>query len=94
MNLNPFAKKKMDDEEFDELEESPRKIKDIKPENRKKRTEPVKPWGKFERYTVLFALLITVLTALILILYSKGLRLPTIKFNDLNLFEEKTIIVN
>lgn len=91
MGFNLF-KKKLEDEESDELE-SPKKIRDLKSENRRKRIEPPKPWGKFERLVVLFTFLITVVTALVLILYSKGYRLPKFNFSGFNLFEEKTIII-
>jgi hypothetical protein len=75
------------------LEESPRKIKDLNPENRKKRIEPPKPWGKFERLVVLFTLLFTIVAALLLILYSKGYRLPEVDFNSFNFFEEKVVVI-
>jgi len=89
-----FGKRKLE-EEFDELEESPRKIRDLKPQNRKKREEPPKPWGKFERYVVLVALLFTVVTAIILTLYASGVRLPKINIDlsQFNIFKETTIIV-
>lgn len=89
-----FGKKKLE-EEFDELEESPRKIRDLKPQNRKKREEPPKPWGKVERYIVLFALLFTVITAIVLTLFASGVRLPKINIDlsQFNIFKETTIIV-
>ena len=51
-----FGRKKDEDldtkdgySEDDDLEEQPRKIRDLKPENRRARKEPIKPWGKKER---------------------------------------------
>lgn len=84
-----FFKKKLEDEE------SIAEIKDLKPLNRKLRKEPPKPWGKFERMVVLIALLFTIITALILVLYSEGYRLPKIDFdlNKLNILKSDTIII-
>lgn len=66
-----FGKKK---EELDEYEDEDglveeerqdrkltRKFKDLKNENKKKRKEPPKPWGKVERLIVLVVLVITIL---------------------------------
>ena len=80
----------MDDEE----EIIPKRIKDLKPENRKKRKEPVKPWGKKERYIVLTILLVTVLVSAILALSARDFKLPgfqKIKFT--NPFKEETIVI-
>lgn len=44
-----LRRKRLEDKEF----------KDLKPENKKKRKEPPKPWGKKERLFVLAALLVT-----------------------------------
>src|SRR5687768_7429630 len=102
-----FRRKKVEDddeEEFDELEdERPRKrrrIRDLKPENREKRTLPAgrqapKPWGKFERMVVLISLAFTLITALILTMYANGARPPKINFDisRFNIFEEQTIII-
>lgn len=83
-----FFKRKLEDEEESE-------IKDLKPHNKKVRKEPPKPWGKFERLVVLFTLLFTVITAVVLILYSQGLRLPKFNFDlsHFNIFESETIII-
>lgn len=70
-----FGKKKdedyEDDEEFDELE-----VKDLKPENRRRRKEIQKPWGKRERYTVLIFLLATVLISSVLAASGRDWKLP------------------
>ncbi|MCJ7656648.1 MAG: hypothetical protein MUO55_02565, partial [Candidatus Atribacteria bacterium] len=38
---------------------SDRSFKDLQPENRKKRKEPKKPWGKKERLFILLVILLT-----------------------------------
>jgi beta-lactamase class A len=53
-----------------------RHFKDLIPENKKKRREPVKPWGKKERYLVLIVLAGTVLTSAILALSARDWKLP------------------
>ena len=68
-----------EDEEFEEHEDrrpNPRKFKDLKPENKKKRKEPPKPWGRPERLTVLVVILITVFTSVILSLSARNFKLP------------------
>ena len=68
-----------EDEEFEAHEDrrpNPRKFKDLKPENKKKRKEPPKPWGRPERITVLIVILITVLTSVILSLSARNFKLP------------------
>ncbi len=75
-------KKKKENEEDDiideELEEKreekkvKRKLKDLSPENRKKRKEPPKPWGKKERITVLVIFLVMALAASIMTLAAEG----------------------
>lgn len=105
-----FGKKKEIEEEFedeDELEPGDdlqdrkltRKFKDLNSENRKKRKEPPKPWGKKERLTVLIVMTITILVSGILFLVSNtNSQLPVINlqiskpdFSSLNFFKEETI---
>lgn len=96
-----FSKKKEETEEVEELElETPkRKIRDLKPENRRARKEPIKPWGMKERLVVLSVLLITVLTSGILALSARNFKLPKLpplkipSMSDLNPFKEQTIVV-
>lgn len=92
--MNIFKKKLEDEEPVDEV--SSRKIRDLKPENRKVRKEPPKPWGKVERYIVLIALLITILAAVALTLYSNGFRIPNVNFDfgKINIFKSDTIIID
>lgn len=65
-----------DYEEFEERAPSPKKFKDLKPENKRKRKEPPKPWGKGERLLVLIVLGITVLTSSLLYISSTSFKLP------------------
>lgn len=94
-----FNRKKDDDLEEDLVDQEPRKIRDLKPENRKKRTEPVKPWGTKERLIVLITLLVTVLTSAFLSLSARDFKLPNLprlsfsKVSLSNLFEDQVIVV-
>lgn len=103
-----FGKKKeTDEEEYEDNETEERSIKrkprnkdfrDLKPENRKKRKEPPKPWGKTERALVLLILLITTGTSSFLAIQSRGWKLPglpRIRVPSLSFpfFGEKTIII-
>lgn len=100
-----FNRKKNEDIE-DELEvdeDEPRRIrrkfKDLNPENKKKRVEPVKPWGTKERLFVLIVLILTVASSGFLALSARNFKLPqlpALKINslkDLNPFKEQVIIV-
>jgi hypothetical protein len=95
--MNIFGKKKESD--FDEIEEGDeleleredrkltRKFKDLSPENRKKRKEPPKPWGKKERIIVLAFFLMTTLAAAFMFLSSlkPGIFwVPKINFGQIN----------
>ncbi|HLD92069.1 MAG TPA: serine hydrolase [Patescibacteria group bacterium] len=85
-----------DDEEF---EKQPRKIRDLKPENKRSRKEPLKPWDKKERLIVLITLLATVLISGILALSARNFKLPKLPYlnissiKNLNPFKEQVIIV-
>lgn len=107
-----FGRRKDEDyeteEEFDEREKKngrkiTRKLKDLKPENKKKRKEPPKPWGSRERMMILIVILVTVLVSAALV-FSSGagsmikFSKPKIDFsginlNSLNIFREQTIII-
>jgi hypothetical protein len=100
-----FNRKKEEDIE-DELEvdeDEPRRIrrkfKDLNPENKKKRVEPIKPWGTKERLFVLIVLILTVASSGFLALSARNFKLPqlpALKLNslkDLNPFKEQVIIV-
>lgn len=91
----------IDEEELEELEEkrfSRRKFKDLNPQNKRKRKEPPKPWGKKERIIVLSILLLTVLISLFLDLSSRNFKfpgLPRLKLTKpgFGIFKDKTIII-
>ena len=72
-------RKKADEYEDDNGEEKipqKRRIRDLKPENRKRRKELPKPWGKKERYLVLAILVLTIGTSAVLGLSSRAWKLP------------------
>lgn len=82
-----------------------RKLKDLNSENKKKRIEPPKPWGKKERLLVLIFMAGTILVSGILYLMShsdlespnidfqsiKNFQLPRLNFSFPNIFKEETI---
>ncbi len=90
-----FGKKKEEDEKEESSQRTIKsKLKDLKPENRRKRKEPQKPWGKKERLFILSALLITVFVSIIFSLSSGNFELPKLpKFSLDNIFKGETIIV-
>jgi hypothetical protein len=90
------------EEYYDNEEEEvkrPLRIRDLKPENKRKRKEPVKPWGKKERIIVIAVLLSTIIISAVLALGAKGegihlnIGMPRINLDFLNIFKEKTIII-
>ncbi|MEK7550282.1 MAG: serine hydrolase [Patescibacteria group bacterium] len=92
--------KRRDEEEYEDdptsYETSRGRIHDLKPENRKKRVEPPKPWGKRERYIVLTIFLVTIFTSAILALSARDFKLPGLpkfKFDLKNIFSEQIIVV-
>jgi hypothetical protein len=104
-----FGRKKEEDE-FDEEEgfseeeelkdrKLTRKFRDLNPENKRKRKEPPKPWGKKERIVVIAVLLTTIIISAVLALGAKGegihlnIGMPRINLDFLNIFKEKTIII-
>lgn len=97
--------KKKDEDFEDELEEKevdeikPRKIRDLNPENRKTRKEPIKPWGAKERLFVLVTFLLTVVTSGALALSARNFKLPKMpqlklpSLSEINPFKEQVIVV-
>jgi beta-lactamase class A len=90
-----------DDEEEDDEDDKKkkrRKIKDLNPQNRRKRVEPPKPWGKKERILVTAVLGGTVLLSFGLAAYARSWKLPgsqRIVLPEIaNPFEQKIIIEN
>lgn len=76
---------------FGKKEES---VKDLKPENKRKRKEPVLPWGKKERLFVLALLLITVFVSIAFSLSSGNFKIPTLPdFSLDNIFKGETVII-
>lgn len=69
--MSIFRNKKEEDYDYEDEE-----FKDLKPENKRRRKEPPKPWGRPERLTVLIVILITVLTSVILSLSARNFKLP------------------
>ena len=94
-----FNRKRDEDFDEEEFEEPPRKFRDLNPENRKSRKEPIKPWGKKERLIVLFILLLTVITSGVLALTARNFKLPQLPafklstISEMNPFKEQTIVV-
>lgn len=95
-----FGRSKDEDEEYDDdptsYKTSRGKLKDLKSENRRKRKEPPKPWGKRERLVVLIVLAVTVLVSGILAFSNQfhlKLGFPKVNFGSLNPFKEETIII-
>lgn len=101
MSIFKNKEEETDEEELEELEEkrfNRRKFKDLNPQNKRKRKEPPKPWGKKERIIVLSILLLTVLISLFLDLSSRNFKLPGLPRLKLikpgfDIFEDKTIII-
>ncbi|HJX59277.1 hypothetical protein A2V61_01130 [Candidatus Woesebacteria bacterium RBG_19FT_COMBO_47_8] len=101
--MSIFSKRQDDyqEDEFDEDEESfsgkgrrnLRRIKDLKPENRRKRKEPPKPWGKKERYLVLGFLLGSVILSLTLAASARSWKLPGFPKISWPSFKEEVIII-
>ncbi len=94
----PFGKKK---QEEPEQEIGP--IRDLKPKNKAKRKEPVKPWGRAERLLIFTVLGITVGVSVVLSAIARGgLSVPNlsvqgpkiasggISFGETYIFEKKT----
>lgn len=90
--------KRDDDYEEEELErEVPsKKFKDLNPQNKRKRKEPQKPWGKPERLLVLSVLLTTVFLSAALGLFARDFKLPglpRLTLPSFNFFEGETIVI-
>ena len=97
-----FGKKEDEYDDEEDLEERPRyrKIRDLKSENRKKRKEPPKPWGRKERLLILFLFLTMAVTSGLMAASARDWKLPGIpRFKvsmpsfDFNFFGEETIVI-
>lgn len=71
------------------------KLKDIKPENKAKRKEAPKPWGKRERLIVLFIFLGTIIVSAILAISARNYKLPNFPRLKITLpsFSSQTIVI-
>lgn len=100
--------KRNDEEEYEESDEEfrPRRkkpkdseFKDLKPENKKKRKEPPKPWGRKERLFVSLAFFLTIGISGFLAFSSRSWKLPglpRLKIPSISLptfFGEETIVL-
>lgn len=88
------------EDEYEEEEPLPRRVRDLSPKNKRKRKEPPKPWGKKERYIVLGIFLITIFTSAILAISARDFKLPgfprfstDFKNFKFNIFKEETITI-
>ncbi|MEK7526241.1 MAG: serine hydrolase [Patescibacteria group bacterium] len=88
----PFKKKQSEEEVEQQLQEQ----QDSHLPARKRRKEPIKPWGRKERYLVLSILLFTTLTSAVLAMAARDWKLPglpKLSFSNLNLFDGGEIII-
>lgn len=72
------------------------KTKDLNSKNKRYKKEPVKPWGKKERVTILLTFLFTVLISAFLFLSSRNWKLPNfprIEIPDFQIFKSETVII-
>src|SRR4030042_2609872 len=83
MRIFDKIKRQNEEDNYDEVEEvvvkrvpRNRAFRDLRSENKKKRKEPPKPWGKFERILVLIIVLITAGTSAVLALSARAWKLP------------------
>ena len=94
--MSIFRKKEEDFDEEEELEErkfSRKKIKDLKPENKKKRKEIPKPWGRKERYLILGTVLGSVVISIILFASARSWKLPGLPKISLPSFNQDAIVI-
>lgn len=70
------------------------KVRDLKPEHKKRRKEPALPWGRKERLFVLSLLLITVIVSVLFSVSSGNFEIPRLpSFNLDSIFKGETIII-
>ena len=90
------------EEEFEEDEDSSKKkrflkkVRDLNPQNRKRRKEPVKPWDKKERVIVFVFFLLTVLISGILSLSARSWKLPNLprfEIPNFKIFKSETVVI-
>src|SRR4030042_4658641 len=97
-----FKNKKEDEEYEEELEIKSRKLpkdkafKDLKPGNKKKRKEPLKPWTKKDRFLIFLLLILTAGISAYLGLSAREYKLPgfsRLEMPSFNLFGEEKIVI-
>jgi beta-lactamase class A len=97
-----FQRKKEDEEYEEELEIKSRKLpkdkafKDLKPGNKKKRKEPLKPWTKKDRFLIFLLLILTAGMSAYLGLSAREFKLPgfsRLEKPSFNLFGEEKIVI-
>ena len=98
-----FRRKRQEEEKYEEEEFSTRRpkskeFKDLKPQYRKKRKEPPKPWGKKERLLVFFILIFTAGASGVLALSARSWKLPglpriKISLPSFSFFGEEKIVI-
>jgi len=94
-----FGKKEEyeDPEEFVDSRPTTQKLRDLNPQNRRRRKEPAKLWTKKDRLVIFWVLILTIIIAGILDLTSKDWKLPNFprislpNLGDLNPLKEETI---
>ena len=95
--MSVFRKKDQEDfdeeEEFEERDRSRKRIKDLKPENRKKRKELPKPWGRKERYLVLGTVLGSVIVSALLFVSARNWKIPGLPRITLPSFNQEAIVI-
>lgn len=82
-----------EEEEFEERELSRKRIKDLKPEYRKKRKELPKPWGRKERYLVLGTVLGSVVISALLFVSARNWKLPGLPRISFPSFNQDAIVI-
>src|SRR3972149_5099705 len=82
-----------EEEEFEERELSRKRIKDLKPEYRKKRKELPKPWGRKERYLVLGTVLGSVIVSALLFVSARNWKLPGLPRISFPSFNQDAIVI-
>lgn len=86
-----------EEREIEKHKPSTKKFKDLKPQNKKKRKEPPKPWGKKERILVLSVFVISIALAGGLGGSARNWKLPGLPklvLPRLNLFEEEVVVIS
>jgi quinol-cytochrome oxidoreductase complex cytochrome b subunit len=98
-----FGKKKTKDEENEKTDSEKkdeevskgkraRKFKDLNPENKRRRKEPIRPWNNLDRIVLLFLILITFGASFYFAISAKGFKFPHL-IPNINPFSDRTIVL-